>query len=94
MHDMRSVGKSVTSLLVGIALDRKLIAGLDEPVMGYFPQYADLWTPAKDAILVRHLLAMTSGIARRRAHARATLARAAQRCGWREVAPPAPRASA
>ena len=63
LHDMRSVSKSVTSLLVGIALDRRLIAGLDEPVMGYFPQYADLRTPTKDAILVRHLLAMSSGIA-------------------------------
>ena len=62
-HDVRSVSKSVTSLLVGIALDRKLIAGVDEPVLGFFPEHADLRTPEKDGILVRHLLAMSSGIA-------------------------------
>ena len=62
-HDVRSVSKSVTSLLVGIALDRKLIASVDEPVLALFPEYADLRTPEKDRILVRHLLAMSSGIA-------------------------------
>ena len=61
-HDVRSVSKSVTSLLVGNALDRKLIASIDEPVLAYFPEDADLRTPEKDAILVRHLLAMSSGI--------------------------------
>lgn len=62
-HDVRSVSKSVTSLLVGIALDRQLIASIDEPVFGFFPAYADLQTPEKERILMRHLLAMTSGIA-------------------------------
>ena len=62
-HDVRSVSKSVTSLLVGIALDRQLIASIDEPVFGFFPAYADLRTPEKERILMRHLLAMTSGIA-------------------------------
>lgn len=63
LHDLRSVSKSVTSLLVGIAIDRRLIAGVDEPVFSFFPDLADLRTPEKDAILVRHLLAMSSGIA-------------------------------
>jgi CubicO group peptidase (beta-lactamase class C family) len=52
----------VTALLVGIAIDRKLIDGVDEPVFKFFPQHADLRTPAKDRILLRHLLTMSMGL--------------------------------
>jgi len=60
-HDMRSASKSVTSLLVGIAIDRKLIAGADEPVLKFFPDYAAAKQPGWDAITLRHLLTMSSG---------------------------------
>ena len=61
-HDMRSATKSVTSLLVGIAIDRKLIAGVDEPVLRFFPDTAAVKQPGWDAITLRHLLTMSSGI--------------------------------
>jgi CubicO group peptidase (beta-lactamase class C family) len=62
-HDVRSVSKSVVSLLVGIALDRKLIANIDQTVFTFFPQYGSLRSPAKERISLRHLLTMSSGIA-------------------------------
>jgi CubicO group peptidase (beta-lactamase class C family) len=61
-HDLRSATKSVTGLLVGIAHDLKLIPSLDEPVFQYFPEYADVRTPEKDRILLRHLLTMSAGL--------------------------------
>ena len=62
-HDERSVSKSITSLLVGIAIDRGWIKSVDQPVMPFFPQYADLRTPEKDRITLRDLLTMSSGLA-------------------------------
>ena len=62
VHDTRSVSKSVVSLLVGVAIDRKLIASVDERVFSYFPEYAEIKTPEKDAITLRHLLTMSAGL--------------------------------
>ena len=36
-HDVRSISKSVTSLLVGIAFDRGLLTDLDAPILSFFP---------------------------------------------------------
>src|SRR5262245_5444022 len=62
-HDMRSVSKSVTSLLIGIAIDRKLIAGVDEPVVKFFPEHAAVKSAGWDGITIRHILTMSSGLA-------------------------------
>lgn len=62
-HDMRSVSKSVASLLIGSAIDRKLIAGIEEPVVKFFPEYSALKTSGWDGITLGHLLTMSSGIA-------------------------------
>lgn len=60
-HSMMSISKSVVSLLFGIAIERKLIAGTDIPVLPFFSEYA-VKTPKWDKILLRHLLTMTPGI--------------------------------
>ncbi len=62
-HDLRSITKSVTSLLVGIAVDRGWIRDLDASVFSFFPEHADLRTPDKDGITLRHLLTMSAGFA-------------------------------
>src|SRR4051812_10466606 len=62
-HDMRSISKSVTSLLVGIAIDRKLIAGIDDPVVNFFPEHAAVRPAGWGGITIRHLLTMSSGMA-------------------------------
>ncbi|WP_407167086.1 serine hydrolase domain-containing protein [Bradyrhizobium sp. ORS 111] len=61
-HDMRSASKSVMSLLVGLAIDRKLIAGVDEPVLKFFPDHQAPRPAGWDSITLRHLLTMSSGI--------------------------------
>lgn len=63
LHDARSVTKSVVALVLGIALDRGLVkGGLDTPVLDLLPQYADLRTPEKAKITLRHLLTMSAGL--------------------------------
>jgi len=61
-HDERSATKSVIALLLGVAIDRGLIKSIDEPVLSFFPEYADLRTPEKDRITLRHLITMSAGL--------------------------------
>src|SRR5260370_13029284 len=61
-HDIASITKGVVALLIGIAFDRGWLSDLDAPILSFFPEYADLRTPEKDRITLRHLLAMTSGL--------------------------------
>jgi CubicO group peptidase (beta-lactamase class C family) len=64
VHTQQSVTKSVTSLLVAIAVDEGLIRSVDEPVLGFFPQYADLRgvDARRDAMTLEHLLTMRTGL--------------------------------
>jgi len=54
-----SVTKSVTSALVGAALDDGILASVDQPVVALVPEYAGR---DFDGLTLGHLLAMTSGI--------------------------------
>lgn len=62
LHDLRSVSKSVTSALFGIALASGAIRDIDAPVLSYFPEYKDLQTPERLRIRLRDVLSMTSGL--------------------------------
>ncbi len=59
LHDVRSAGKSITSLLVGIAQDRGRIATLSEPVARYI---GDAASHPIGAITLKNVLTMRSGL--------------------------------
>ena len=63
--DLRSATKSITALLVGIAIDRGEIPSLQSNVASLLPEYRDLLMkdPQKAGITVEHLLTMRSGLA-------------------------------
>jgi CubicO group peptidase (beta-lactamase class C family) len=61
-HDLRSISKSVTSLLLGIAIDRKLIASIDDPVTKFFPAAIGPQAPGWSGVTLRHLISMSSGM--------------------------------
>ena len=42
-HELRSVSKSIASLLYGIALRQRMMPPLDQPLLPHFPRYSDLW---------------------------------------------------
>ncbi len=63
LHDVRSVTKSVTALLLGIARDHGAITDLDAPVLAHFPEYADLQATPAARVTLAHLLGMASGLA-------------------------------
>ena len=62
LHELQSVTKSVTSLLIGIARDRGEIGELDEPVLSWFPAYAETAGAGWEKVTLRHLLTMTAGL--------------------------------
>ena len=62
LHDVRSISKSVTSLLVGIARGEEKFPPLQSSVIDFFPEYADLRTPENSCIRFQHLLTMSHGL--------------------------------
>ena len=60
LHVM-SVTKSVVSLLVGIALDQRLIRDVSQPVLDFFPDYSvKRGEKTIQQVTLRHLLTMTA----------------------------------
>ncbi|MFO1082525.1 MAG: serine hydrolase [Reyranellaceae bacterium] len=60
-HDIRSISKSVTSLLVGLAIGEGRFPSLDTPVIDSLPDHAGLRTARNAGITLRHLLTMAHG---------------------------------
>jgi len=62
LHDLRSVTKSVTCLIYGVALAQGKVPPPEAPLMAQFPEYPDLGAdPARQRITVGHALSMSMG---------------------------------
>jgi CubicO group peptidase (beta-lactamase class C family) len=63
LHTLQSVTKSVTSILLGIALDEGFISGVDSSVWSFFMDYElDLSDERKRSLTIHALLTMQTGI--------------------------------
>jgi len=63
LHTLQSVTKSITSALIGIAIDEKLISGTDLKIMRYLSTYEiERKDSRREAITLKDLLTMRSGI--------------------------------
>jgi CubicO group peptidase (beta-lactamase class C family) len=61
-YDVRSVTKTVISILVGIAIDRGLVRSVDETIGDYLRPVVPSLGAEKGRITIRQLLTMTSGL--------------------------------
>ncbi len=63
LHPVYSVTKSVTSALIGIALEQGRISGTDVRLLDFFPEYPTLanMSEAKRQITLHHVLTMSAG---------------------------------
>jgi CubicO group peptidase (beta-lactamase class C family) len=60
--NIHSVTKSITSALVGIAIEEGCITSLDQKMMEFFPKLrAQITDPRKNQITIRQLLQMRAG---------------------------------
>jgi CubicO group peptidase (beta-lactamase class C family) len=60
--NIKSVSKSLISALVGVAIERRLIPGVETPVTTYFPEISADRDARKRVITIEDLLTMRSGL--------------------------------
>ena len=61
LANIKSASKSIISTLIGVAIDRRLIAGVGEPLARWFPELRKDPDPRKQRITIEDLLTMRSG---------------------------------
>lgn len=61
-NELQSATKSVTSALVGVALEQGCLSSVDQKMMAFFPEFSgQLDDPRKEQITIRDMLQMRSG---------------------------------
>lgn len=61
LHNIYSCTKSISSLLLGIALDRNKNVKVDQAIFSFFPELDSIQTKEKAQISLKHVLSMTAG---------------------------------
>lgn len=62
LQQFRSCTKSVTSLLLGIALDHHKHIDIERPIFSFFPEYDSLKSEGREEITLENVLTMTAGL--------------------------------
>lgn len=63
LHWMASITKTITSTLIGIAIDKGFIESVDTKLYDLLPQFAEHFKdPQKKKIALKHIMTMTSGL--------------------------------
>lgn len=62
LHQLRSISKCITSILLGIAVDKGFIKSVDESIFNYLPEYRYLKNEKNKKITVHHLASMSTGL--------------------------------
>jgi CubicO group peptidase (beta-lactamase class C family) len=63
LHWMASITKTITSTLIGIAIDHGFIEGIDAKLHQLLPQFAENFKDSqKKKIALKHIMSMTSGL--------------------------------
>lgn len=60
IHDIRSAGKGITAILLGIAIDKGLVKSTEQNIYDFFP--SDKNATTRKNIKIKHLLNMSSGL--------------------------------
>jgi CubicO group peptidase (beta-lactamase class C family) len=62
-QQLYSATKSVTSILIGLAIERHLISGVDARISSFFPEYASVFADKeKDKLRLKDFLTMSAGL--------------------------------
>jgi CubicO group peptidase (beta-lactamase class C family) len=61
-HTLQSGAKSITSMIIGIAIDQGYIKDIDSFILNWYPEYDRPDLIDKKAITIRHFLTMQSGL--------------------------------
>ncbi|MCB0730364.1 MAG: serine hydrolase [Ignavibacteriae bacterium] len=62
LHYLASVTKSITSIILGIAIDKGLDIDVNKLLLEYYPEYSDILIDDKASITIKNLLTMSAGL--------------------------------